>query len=438
MTPLIPLILLIGLRATPSSPSPDLTRKELSNGNCEPVAIRSKTIELEYRLNETGSRTNVELWYTRDRGLKWELGGTDPDGLSPIQFTAPAEGLYGLLLRIPDDTKPHTGPKSGESAQRWIFIDYHPPLAQWLNVSPSDDFAAQRILHLLWTAHDDHLLARPIGLDYQCEPEKIWRKIERDLPNDGRFDWAVPAGIDGPLYLRLTVYDRGGNITERTHGPIALPKAVGLPDTRPSPVTTRPSESRPPEKTMTRNWASTQPVSSADAERARQLYKQGAWYLARGEHALAAGRLQEALQHNPAMIKALYDLGQISDIRNDHAGAIDLYSQALLVDPHYQPAIRGSALAYIAQGQYAKSRDMFQRLLATNDRDAEALLDMGDVLLMMGDRISARQQWSRVLEADPSAQAMINKARQRLEIYNESSRTDKETWQENPQARRKP
>lgn len=46
---------------------------------------------------------------------------------------------------------------------------------------------------------------------------------------------------------------------------------------------------------------------------------------------------------------------------------------------------------------------MLTRLLQVNDRNAEAWLDLGDVLFMTGDVANARANWRRAIKIDPAA-----------------------------------
>ena len=86
------------------------------------------------------------------------------------------------------------------------------------------------------------------------------------------------------------------------------------------------------------------------------------------------------------------DLAGIYYVQKDYPKAIELYDGALKIDRQDPQALRGAALAYVAVRQYPKSRDMLRQLLTANSRDAEALLDLGDVMFMMGDRDEARHE----------------------------------------------
>ncbi len=390
---------------------------QAASAAAEPISVRSQQLALHYHFAGGGPSTRVVLWYTRDRGATWHRYGEDPDGRSPFVFEAPAEGLYGFILIADDGSRASApDPKPHDPPQRWVFVDYTPPLLQWHAIEPDEDFATRRILRLRWTAYDDHLLSRPIAIAYQHSVDQQWQTIAEDLANTGRYDWTVPAELTGQVTLRITARDRGGHVVERLYGPLRLSGAtppaegaepeVALASTQPAPSDTHAQvpASRP----------SVDPMSSQLAE---QRYKQGAWHLLRGQYALAAERFREALEFDPGQVAVLNDLAGIHYLKEDYGQAIELYERALELERNDRQALRGAALAYVAQRQYAESRTMLRRLLALNDRDAEALLDLGDVLFMMGDRTDALGTWRRALEADPSAAEVIGKARQRLELY---------------------
>lgn len=394
-----------------------------------PTTIRARDIELHYRLSGATNKAQVELWYTRDRGVTWQSYGIDPDGRSPLLFTAPAEGLYGFTLIAHDGARVSAPPPNGhQQPHRWVFIDYTPPLVQWSTIEPGDDFANKRTVQLRWIAHDDHLTNRPITLAYQSSVDQQWRVIESQLPNVGRYDWVVPAGIAGQVTLKLAVYDQGGHVVERQYGPVpvtAWEKAVDtsasavaeVPDANAAGTTTAPAS----ELAATRRGLT---ISLSERRKAEELYEQGSAYLLRGEYAIAAARLSEALEHDPEMLKAMNDLAGIYYLQEDYDKALNFYNKIIDIDGNYQSALSGAALAYVAKRQYAKSRDILEKLLAANETDAASLLDLGDVLEFMGDRTGARQHWQRATTADASAKAIILKARQRLKDFRPATATD--------------
>lgn len=399
-----------------------------------PILARSQVIELDYRTSGAGSSVEIDLWYTRDRAVTWQRYGSDHDRQSPIEFTAPAEGLYGFFLVVKEGERASSGaPQSGQAPHRWVFIDYTPPLVQWTGVEPNDDFIHRRSVQLRWIAHDDHLCNRPVSLDYQCSVDQQWQVIERDLPNNGRYDWTVPATVSAQLTLRLTVRDRGGHVVERLLGPMPLSKWQSGFATQPASTSFEIFRGGPASRpALPLGLLDAEPaprlgagLGSAERQRAQALYKQGSWHLLRGQYALAAERFREALEADPAMVAAMNDLAGIYYLQKDYHKAVELYGGALKVDRQDPQALRGAALAYVALRQYPKSRDLLRQLLSANDRDAEALLDLGDVMFMMGDRDEARQNWDRAATADLKADEVVRKAKQRLQLYGSASSTER-------------
>jgi tetratricopeptide (TPR) repeat protein len=414
-----------------------------------PLSIRSRQIEIHYRLTGPAEGGDVELWYTRDRGISWQCAGKDGNHASPVLFTAPGEGLYGLLLIPCVAGRPiRPAPVTYEPPQRWVFIDATPPLAQWNGVEPADDFARTRTLQLRWTAHDDNFPVRPITLLYQSSIDQAWRSIDDAVANVGVYDWKVPENAGGNLSLKLMVRDEGGHVVERVLGPLNLDKFIVSTGTRPAAEaavaaeggrTTGGAATMPASTSRPANDpgllpgegladAASRPASEPRVDLLRQrmatdLYRQGSWHLVRGQYAVAAERLREALEQNPDLLEARQDLAGIFYRQQDYDRAISEYEAVLSRNGKHESALYGAALAYVAKRDYHQSREMLTRLLAVDDRNAEAWLDLGDVLFMMGDVVNARGDWRRALKIDPTAQEIISKAQRRLELYGSADET---------------
>lgn len=387
------------------------------------LAVRSRYAALDYRLVDTDAQAEIELWYTRDRGTTWQRWGIHQDHTRQLVFDAPGEGLYGFLLTVREPgTTPSPSPTAHAQPQRWVFIDYSPPLVQWNNVEPGGAFASRRIVHLRWTAHDDNLPRRPVALFYQSSVDQTWHAINAGLPNTGRYDWKVPLDLAGQITLKLAVRDLGGHVVERLHGPVPLDRWLD------SPVVLTPPTSRPAGDDNDRT-ATPQAVHAAsrpslpDQHRAEQLYQRGSYHLVRSQYPLAAERFREALELDPDMLPALNDLAGIHYLQKDYDKAIECYSRVLQRDQRHQAALQGAALAHVARRQYPQSREMLERLLATDEKDAEAWLDLGDVLFMMGNHVGALSSWSQAADVDELAEEIIGKAQRRMKLYGPANAT---------------
>lgn len=392
-------------------------------GNPSITSIRSRQIELHYSISAAVQDVQVELWYTRDRGATWQSSGTDADRTSPIVFTAPSEGLYGFTLIPAVAGQPsRPSPNAYEAPQRWVFIDSTPPLAQFNGVEPGEDFASTRLLQLRWTAHDDNLAARPISLSYQSSMDQNWREIEGPLANTGAYDWRVPGDVAGMVTLKIIVRDQGGYAVERTFGPIELEKYAAKPAAMALTGSPRSESADAATSVAASPFATTQPAAKPRVDLLKQrmaadLYRQGSWHLVRGQYAVAAERMREALDSDPDLLEARHDLAGIFYRQQDYDRAIDEYQGVLSRNANYESALYGAALAYVAKRDYDRSREMLTRLLQVNDRNAEAWLDLGDVLFMTGDVTNARANWRRAMKIDPSAKEVLAKAQRRLDLY---------------------
>lgn len=382
-----------------------------------PASIRSREIELHYRLVDCPTGWTIDLWYTRDRGASWHQYAAEATPRSPLVFTAPGEGLYGFILAPREKTTAPSTPPPHATPQRWIFVDYTPPLVQWDGVEPAGGEGSHPQLQLRWTAFDDHFPARPVSLAYQTSDDSTWHIIDAALPNVGRYDWTVPASLRGQVTVRLTVHDLGGHVVERLHGPVSLDRFARAPTSRP---TSQPALPEP------RLVAATRPSGPPEAEaanrkKAEELYQQASWSLVRGQYPVAAERLQEALELAPDMLPAITDLAGIHCSQKDYDKALQLYHSVLSRNAQYAPALRGAALAYAVRKQYPQARDALTRLLAVDQKDANAWLDLGDVMFMLGSASDARAHWSRAATLD--VVDVARKARRRLELYGSNTVT---------------
>ena len=92
-------------------------------------------------------------------------------------------------------------------------MDKTPPTGQLLPPQIGRGVSRNKIL-LRWTASDANLAALPVLLEYAAQPAGPWQKIGDWQANSGRFVWGLERGLPGKVYLRLTVKDEAGNVTQ--------------------------------------------------------------------------------------------------------------------------------------------------------------------------------------------------------------------------------
>ncbi|HUL60456.1 MAG TPA: tetratricopeptide repeat protein [Anaeromyxobacteraceae bacterium] len=93
------------------------------------------------------------------------------------------------------------------------------------------------------------------------------------------------------------------------------------------------------------------PASASTADRAREVLRDGAAFLAEGNFEAARRRFLEAIQVDPGVPEAYNGVGVTYRMRNDLARALDWYKKALAVDPDFGDAYYNMACVYSMRGE---------------------------------------------------------------------------------------
>lgn len=211
-----------------SGPVANRNAQGFGNGTIEqeirPRISASPNFELDYDLFDVGPQgaRRVELWFTRDRGLTWELFGADPDKVSPFEVQLKQEGLYGFRLTVHGfDAEPPRPPRQGDPADIWVGVDWTKPVgeitrAQYLHEGQDG------VVLIEWTAEDALLAQEPITLSYAESPDGPWTVFASNLRNSGSYRWQVSRQLPRRLYLQMEVRDQVGNVTTSVYDPDAF------------------------------------------------------------------------------------------------------------------------------------------------------------------------------------------------------------------------
>jgi hypothetical protein len=194
--------------------------------------VNSLTFDLDYDIQTVGpwGVSKVELWGTKDGGRSWQSLGVDQDNRSPLRVTVPSAGVYGFRILVDGGNGvAATPPSAGESPELVVGVDLAAPQAELRVADPGQaPFAGQVIIR--WSAQDENLAPRPIGLFYGASAEGPWATIATDIDNTGEYAWRL--GRDAPprVFIRLEVRDVAGNVEVR-QSPAAidlnLPRPTG-------------------------------------------------------------------------------------------------------------------------------------------------------------------------------------------------------------------
>jgi hypothetical protein len=149
--------------------------------------------------------------------------GADADNRSPMRVTVPGAGVYGFRLVVNSaNGAPAPTPVGGDQPELVIGVDLQQPQGD-LQAAEIGQGSLSDHLIIRWTAADDNLEARPVGLFYSTEPQGPWTTIATDIDNSGQYAWRLLRQLPEKLYLRLEIRDKAGNVAIRVSpAPVVL------------------------------------------------------------------------------------------------------------------------------------------------------------------------------------------------------------------------
>jgi hypothetical protein len=195
------------------------------------VWVNSLTFDLDYDIQTVGpwGVAKVELWGTKDAGRTWQSLGVDQDNRSPLRVTVPAAGVYGFRILVDGGNGVAAPPpRSGETPELVVGVDLAAPQVELRVAEPGQaPFAGQVIIR--WSAQDENLAPRPIGLFHSASAEGPWSTIATDIDNTGEYAWRLGREAPPQVFVRLEVRDLAGNVEVRQS-----PSAINLNLPRPT------------------------------------------------------------------------------------------------------------------------------------------------------------------------------------------------------------
>lgn len=180
--------------------------------------LNTRTVSINYAL-DSGARiaSRIDFWATSDAGRTWTKLEDAAHGVAPAKLTMPGDGVFGVRIRPGGGSRP---PEPGEDPDCIVEIDTTNPA---VNLLPPTIATDEGTVVLSWTAADTNLLSNSINLYYASKLEGPWNVIVSGYKNEGVYKWTLPAGVSGPIYLRLEAMDRAGNVGRvESTTPVAL------------------------------------------------------------------------------------------------------------------------------------------------------------------------------------------------------------------------
>jgi len=381
--------------------------------------------------------TGVTVWYTDDQTRTWK---SLPGALSPearrVVFDAPGDGLYGFFVVLHNAYGPsELPPEAGTAPHQWVHVDRTAPIVQIVELRPDPHFYDNREVNIRWHAKDENLPDRPVKLHFRSGQTKSYRLIAENQAAASAFRWTVPEGVSGRISVKVSVVDRAGNIGRNVIDSFeikempdlarqnrAAPPPTPLPAPAHTPDLVRPD---PADGDVTRLVAAkySEPpalrpvVSDSAAAEAKKRYDLGTWHRLRGEYALAMVRYREALKLAPDSVAARNDLAGLLFLRGKRDAAERELKRVLSINPRHRPSLKSLALVQASQRKYRPAVENLNKLLLIDDSDAEAWMYLGDVTMFRGDRLAAREFWTRARDLKTASNEVRQRSEKRLAIY---------------------
>jgi cytochrome c-type biogenesis protein CcmH/NrfG len=122
------------------------------------------------------------------------------------------------------------------------------------------------------------------------------------------------------------------------------------------------------------------------------------------------------LKFDPQRADILVELGEQLIRLDDWDRALDAYETALKLDPKTPRALYGSARIFERKRDFKSAAERLRTILRHEPTNAGAWLKLGDVAVLQGDELLARECYTRAAQIDPQAAQVAADARQRLSL----------------------
>lgn len=183
--------------------------------------MNAPRLSVDYDVSMVGSSGvgRVELWGTLDAGQTWTYMAEDKDCTSPIEMDLKSDGRYGLAILIFNGAGVGMErPQSGAAPQMEVVLDRINPRVQLYTIQLQAEFGD---LEITWGAEDLNFGSNPVLLSWSSSTEGPWRAMTpMPLENSGRYNWRIPEGVPGKVYIRIDVCDLAKNSTTLVTGPV--------------------------------------------------------------------------------------------------------------------------------------------------------------------------------------------------------------------------
>ena len=150
------------------------------------------------------------------------------------------------------------------------------------------------------------------------------------------------------------------------------------------------------------------PASTDSSQSESQLLAAGLQAQTAGQYSVATTDYQQVLKDDPRNKYAYYDLGLIYQTEGNSAQAESNYRAALAIDPNFQNAIFNLATVRTSQAQQ-EAMQLYQHVVQLNPSWAEAHLNLGFVLIQLGQKAQGKAELAIAVKLKPELISRIPK-----------------------------
>lgn len=212
-----------------------------------------------------------------------------------------------------------------------------------------------------------------------------------------------------------------GKITEKTDEYIKIDSGVGIPITYYLDKIEKIKVNSI--KDTQSNQSSSFGKNSMNSSKAKKYFQKGLNYVQRGNYQKAIGEFKKSLDIDPSFPEAQYSIGASYWKLKQVEKAIPYFQKAIKLKPNFANAYGDLGMAYIYLREYSKAKQSLQRAkelfvkqgdnasvkrieaasnLIPSDSRADKYKDLADNSIQQGNYQSAKQEYKKAIEANPS------------------------------------
>lgn len=198
--------------------------------------VNKKQVKIDFEVAKFGPSGlgSVDVYSTLDDGQTWSLALSensivgDSRSLIPVKSSVVVpiaqEGVpVGYYIVVKSKAGLGKSPPVKSDVPH-IRVEVDTTFPEAVLYSPQPEPGQRDSLILTWKATDRNLSANPITLEWSERRDGPWNLIgPGDLPNTGKYSWALQPNMPASVYLKLMVKDSAGNVAvAQTQEPLLI------------------------------------------------------------------------------------------------------------------------------------------------------------------------------------------------------------------------